>query len=240
MEVFSIAVYAISDLHLSTNTDKSMEVFGSGWTDYMNRIRSNWLNTVTDADTVVIGGDISWEMKLEDCESDFRFISSLPGRKIIFKGNHDYWWETLSKMTALVKKHNFNTIEFCNNNAFLADDVVICGTRWWLDPTSDEFGKDDDKIYAHELTRLENSLKAAELKKSENILAVVHYPPFTESGKVNKEISALFSRYKVKKCVYGHLHGAGLKKGVQGVIDGVEYKITSADYLDFTPVKISF
>lgn len=240
MEVFSIAVYAISDLHLSTNTDKSMEVFGSGWMDYMNRIKTNWLNTVSDNDTVVIGGDVSWEMKLADCESDFRFISNLPGRKIIFKGNHDYWWETVSKMNAFVKENNFNAIEFCNNNAFTADGVVICGTRWWLDPTSDEFGKDDDKVYAHELLRLENSLKSVAEQKSENILAVLHYPPFTESGEVNTDIMGLFSAYKVKKCVYGHLHGAGLKNGVEGVIGGVEYKIISADFLDFTPLKISF
>jgi len=239
MGVFYVAVFAISDLHLSTNTNKSMEVFGSSWSGYMENIFNNWSRVVSAEDTVVIGGDVSWEMKLKECRSDFSFIDSLPGRKIIFKGNHDYWWDTVSKMNDFVCENGFSQIEFCNNNAFSADNVAICGSRWWIDPTSDEFGKDDAKIYDHELIRLESSLSSAAGIGCDNILAVLHYPPFAEGGTVNKDISSLFSKFGVTVCVYGHLHGAGLKNAVEGKIDGVDYRLTSADFINFTPIRIS-
>ncbi len=233
-------IYAISDLHLSTNTDKSMEVFGDKWLGYMDRICTNWLHTVSDGDTVIIGGDVSWEMKLADCGSDFEFLNSLPGRKIILKGNHDYWWDTVSKMNAFVRENGFENIEFINNNAFAVEDVVICGTRWWADPTSDEFRGEDRKIYEHEILRLESSLREGIASGCSKILAVLHYPPFTDDGRVNEDISKLFTRYGVTKCIYGHLHGGGHSKAKEGVTDGVEYVLTSADFLNFTPKKITF
>lgn len=238
--VFTIGIYSISDLHLSTNTDKSMEVFGPSWFGYMDKIRERWLQTVKEEDTVIIGGDISWEMKLEDCVSDFEYLNSLPGRKILFKGNHDYWWETLSKMNAFAESNGFSTIEFCNNNAFLVEDTAICGSRWWIDPTCDDFKKEDEKISAHEFSRIESSLMSAYALNAGNTVAVLHYPPFTESGYVNEGISALFKKYNVKKCIYGHLHGLGLSKAKEGVEDGVEYILTSADFLEFTPKEIIF
>lgn len=238
--VFSVAIYGISDLHLSTNTDKSMEIFGPLWSGYMERIRNNWIKTVKDDDTVIVGGDVSWEMKLEDCISDFKYLSALPGRKILFKGNHDYWWETLSKMNSFVGENNFSNIEFCHNNAFVAENIAICGSRWWIDPTHEDFKKDDIKIYNHELSRIETSLAAARKTGAENIVAVLHYPPFTDNGDVNSDISSLFKKYNVKKCIYGHLHGEGLKKAVEGDFGGVEYILTSADFLKFTPKEINF
>lgn len=233
-------IYAISDLHLSTNTDKSMEVFGERWAGYMDKIRSNWLSQVSESDTVIIGGDVSWEMRLADCKGDFGYINSLPGRKIILKGNHDYWWETAAKMNSFVRENEFENIEFINNNAFEAEGVAICGTRWWLDPTSDEFSGDDRKIYDHELIRLEASLKEAAKLNCDNILAALHFPPFDEKGNVNGDIAEIFAGHSVTKCIYGHLHGVGHSKGVEGVFGGVKYHLTSSDFLQFTPKKITF
>lgn len=235
-----MAIFAISDLHLSTNTDKSMEVFGDKWADYMQRIRDNWCCTVGKDDTVVIGGDVSWEMKLSDCVSDFEFINDLPGRKIISKGNHDYWWETASKHSSFLANNGFENIDFIYNNAYCSEGVAICGTRWWDDPTTDGFDDEDLKIYNHELVRLENSLKQALKSGCNTTLVVLHYPPFTTEGNVNKDIAALFEKYNVSRCIYGHLHGAGLKNAVEGCFDGVNYSLTSADFLGFTPLKINF
>lgn len=233
-----MSIYAISDLHLSTNTDKSMEVFGEKWNDYMGRIARNWRETVGENDTVIIGGDISWEMKLDDCVSDFEFIQKLPGRKILSKGNHDYWWETASKHQHFKEKNGFDSIDFIYNNAYIAEGVAICGTRLWDDPSTDGFSEDDNKIYTHELLRLENSLSAASKLGCDRKIAVLHYPPFTTDGKVNKDISSMFSHYGVTCCVYGHLHGAGLKNAISGEFNGVNYCLTSADYLDFAPISI--
>lgn len=233
-------IFAISDLHLSTTTDKSMEVFGDRWSGYMDKIRVNWLSRVSESDTVIIGGDVSWEMRLADCGGDFEFINTLPGRKLILKGNHDYWWDTVTKMKSFVAENGFEGIEFINNNAFAAEGVAICGTRWWTDPSSDEFGGDDRKIYDHELIRLEASLKEASKLGCDNILVALHFPPFDEEGRVNGDIARLFAEYAVTKCIYGHLHGAGHSKGVEGAFDGVEYYLTSADFLQFEPMKITF
>lgn len=237
--MFSIGIYAISDLHLSTGTDKSMEVFGPCWSGYMERIRENWLETVSAEDTVVIGGDVSWAMRLRESLSDFEFINDLPGKKIIFKGNHDYWWETVSKLNSFVAENKFKDIYFVNNNAFEVSGVAICGTRWWSDPSSGDFKQADLKIYNHELLRLEASLKEAARLNCEKTLVVLHYPPFSESLQLNDDISRLFKSYNVSACLYGHLHGAGQKNAVSGEIDGVRYIFTAADHLKFTPLKIS-
>ena len=233
-----ISIFAISDLHLSTNTDKSMEVFGDKWTDYMNRISDNWNRLIGKDDTIIIGGDISWEMKLEDCVSDFKYINSLPGRKIISKGNHDYWWETSAKHKSFLESNGFSNIDFIYNNAFKVQDIAVCGTRWWNDPSADGFSDEDLKIYNHELIRLENSLKEACKLECDKKLVVLHYPPFTVDGFVNKDIAELFKCYSVDECVYGHLHGLGLKNAVEGVFFGINYRLTSADFLNFTPIEI--
>lgn len=235
-----MSIYAISDLHLSNNTNKSMEVFGEKWLGYTEKLFDNWKRTVTDADTVVIGGDVSWEMNLKNCAKDFEFIHKLPGRKIISKGNHDYWWETVTKMKKFISENGFTSIEFLYNNFYVAEGVAICGTRWFEDPESDNFKKDDLKTYAHELVRLENSLKEAKKSGCEKILAVLHYPPFTPDGEVNRDIKNMFEKYNVEKCIYGHLHGAGLKNVKEGCFFGTNYHLTSADYLDFLPIHINF
>ncbi len=214
-----------------------MEVFGEKWADYMDRIRDNWKIVISKDDTVIIGGDVSWEMKLEESVSDFEFIDKLPGRKIISKGNHDYWWETASKHKTFLEKNGFSTIDFLYNNSFEVCDISVCGTRWWEDKTSDKFGPDDLKIYSHELIRLENSLKDA---KNDKKIVVLHYPPFTADGELNSDIAQMFERYEVSECIYGHLHGPGLKNVVEGTFFGVNYRLTSADYLNFTPIEIKF
>lgn len=234
----AISIFAISDLHLSTNTDKSMEVFGDKWSGYMQKISENWKRLVSEDDTVIIGGDVSWEMKLADSISDFEFINRLPGKKIISKGNHDYWWETASKLKAFIVGNNFSNIEFIYNNAYSVQGVAICGTRWWNDPSSEGFGADDLKIYNHEILRLETSLKAASELGCEKIIAVLHYPPFNTAGNVNEDIKKLFEEHRVNECVYGHLHGLGLKNAVEGQFHTTNYRLTSADFLDFCPIRI--
>ncbi len=235
-----MSVFAISDLHLSTNTDKSMEAFGDRWTDYTRRISENWRRMVGEGDTVILGGDISWEMRLEGCVSDFEYINSLPGRKIISKGNHDYWWETAAKHKAFLESNGFENIEFLYNNAYSADGIAICGTRWWNDPTSDGFGTEDLKIYRHEILRLEASLERARSLNCEKTVAVLHYPPFDALGRVNVDVGGLFERYGVDVCLYGHLQGVGIKTAVEGKFGATNYHLTSADYLDFCPIRINF
>ncbi len=233
-----MAIFAISDLHLSTNTDKSMEVFGEKWGGYVQKIENNWNRLVKAEDTVIIGGDVSWEMKLADCVGDFGFLNSLPGRKIISKGNHDYWWETASKHNRFLSDNGFSDIEFIYNNAYIAENTAICGTRWWMDLTSEGFRAEDLKIYNHELLRLEASLKEGERSGCEKMIAALHYPPFKADGTVNDDIKELFHMYKVDLCIYGHLHGAGLKNAVTGQFGSTFYQLTSADFLDFTPYRI--
>lgn len=215
-----------------------MEVFGDRWANYTERIRDNWNSIVSKDDIVIIGGDVSWEMKLKDCVSDFEFINSLSGRKIISKGNHDYWWETASKHKEFLQDNGFSMIDFLYNNAFKVEDVAVCGTRWWNDSSADGFGGEDLKIYNHELIRLENSLKEACKLECNKKLVVLHYPPFAADGELNSDIADIFSRYEVRECIYGHLHGAGLKNAVEGTFFGVNYRLTSADYLNFTPIEI--
>lgn len=231
-----MSIFAISDLHLSTNTDKSMEVFGDRWQGYTQKIFENWNKIVTPQDTVIIGGDVSWEMKISNCVGDFQFISNLPGRKIISKGNHDYWWETVTKMNDFISENDFSNIEFLYNNAFSVENVAVCGTRWWESASTDE----DKKIYNHELVRLETSLSEGKKLNCEKTIAVLHYPPFEEDGSLNNDIKELFQKYNVDECIYGHLHGSGINKRVEGEFFGTKYHLTSADYLNFSPLPINF
>lgn len=217
-----------------------MEVFGKGWENYVERILKNWNETVNESDTVLIGGDVSWEMRLQDCVSDFSFIHNLPGRKIILKGNHDYWWDTAAKLRRFTIENGFDDIEFLQNNAAFTEEYGVCGTRWWNDPTSPEFKKDDLKIYNREIIRLENSLAEAKKAGCEKIIAVLHYPPFDNGGNVNSDVKRLFEEYNVAECVYGHLHGNGLANAAEGKFNATNYHLTSADYLDFCPIRINF
>lgn len=234
-----MAVYAISDLHLAYGIDKPMDIFGDRWVGYMQKIKDNWENTVGINDYVIVPGDISWATYLEQAVEDFRFIEALPGRKIISKGNHDYWWTTMSKLEKFLLEHDFATISFMHNNSLRKDEFIVCGTRGWKCPGDDEFGAEDRKIYDRELNRLELSLKSAwDLPEGGSIVAAMHYPPFNPAGEPS-EFVEIMRKYNVKICIYGHLHGNGFKGAVTGMVEGIEFKLVSADYLNFKPLRLS-
>ncbi len=239
-----MAIFTMSDLHLSLDTDKSMEVFGNKWNNYIERILTNWNKTVGEQDTVIVGGDISWAMHLKDCRKDFEFLNSLPGRKLLFKGNHDYWWESMTKMKAFAEECGFDTLTFMQNGALIAENALICGTRGWTLPGDGGFGPDDEKIYLREVLRLELSLKEGKALceargfEPSKVICVLHYPPFTKDGKADEGFVSLMRAYKVTHCVYGHLHSLGTASAVEGNVDGIEYCLVSGDYIDFSPVKL--
>ena len=224
-----MALYAIGDLHLSMSTDKSMEVFGESWKDYVNRIASS-LSTLSDADTLVLAGDTSWGMSLPEAEADFRFLDQFPGRKLLVKGNHDYWWTTVTKMQAFFAEKDIRTLGFLHNNCALYGDWALCGTRGWFweeEPHS-------TKVLNREVQRLETSLKAAEGRPS---LCFLHYPPFYQ-GYECPEILAVLARYRPAACFYGHLHGPAIRRALQENRGGTAFSLISADYLGFIPKKI--
>lgn len=233
-----VALYAIADLHLSFSTDKPMDIFGSQWDQYEEKIRDNWIRTVASTDTVLIPGDISWAMKLEDAAQDLRWIHELPGRKILLRGNHDYWWSSLSKMQKL-----YSDMDFLQNNYYVYDSaegpVAICGTRGWLSPNPNKFDENDRKIYERELLRLKLSLDAAVADGHDRLIVMTHYPP-TNDSKAYSGFQEIYEAYGVEKVVYGHLHSeSSFASGLQGVHGSVEYRLVSCDYLGFKPYLIS-
>ncbi len=239
-----MAIFTMSDLHLSLGTDKPMEVFGRAWDDYVNRIYNNWTSVVSQDDTVLIGGDVSWAMSLSECKTDFAFIDSLPGRKLLFKGNHDYWWESMTKMNAFVADNGFDTISFMQNNAVICEDALITGSRGWSLPGDSGFGEDDAKIYQRELLRLELSLRAgSELCDKNNwqaqkIICILHYPPFTKNHIPDEGVTSLLGKYGVTDCFYGHLHALAAHNAFEGCVENIRYTLSSADHLGFMPIKI--
>ncbi len=237
-----MALYAISDLHLSTltETDKSMEVFGTRWANYMDRIKNNWSKLVTDDDTVIIPGDVSWALSLEEALSDLKFIDSLPGKKIIGKGNHDFWWATMKKHYDFFEKHDIKTISFLFNNAAETEDFIIAGTRGWYhdeDAANAPDNTDFDKLVNRETLRLERSLKEAALLKTaapeKEIILFMHFPPFW-NGKESAPTIELLKRYGIKRVYYGHIHGNYTVDSTFTYSD-IEMSIISADYLGFVP-----
>ena len=230
-----MAIYTISDLHLSLGMEKPMDIFGEIWENHHIKIKENWINKVKEDDLVVLPGDFSWAMYLEDTKKDFEFLNSLPGKKILLKGNHDYWWNSLEKMKKFLKDNHFENIEFLQNNSFLWEDKIIAGTRGW------SFQEENaEKIIRRENLRLELSLKDGISKFGENkeIIVFMHYPPFNEYDKIELNIIKTLKKYNVKKCIYGHIHGAAGKDAIQGNIDGIEYIMASADQIDFDLIKI--
>lgn len=225
-----MSLFAIADLHLSLGTDKPMDIF-SGWNDYVTRLESNWRKLITDNDTVVIGGDISWAMKLEETYEDFKFINELPGKKIFVKGNHDYWWQTKKKIEDYLKSKNFSTISILFNNAYELDDYAVCGTRGWFYDVGDDA---DKKVINREAGRLRASIEAA-LKTGKEPVVFLHYPPVFQEREC-QEIMSVLLEYKIGKCYYGHLHGSGaFRYAVTGDYKGVEMHLISCDYLGFMP-----
>ena len=227
-----MALYTIGDLHLSLNSDKSMDVFGPGWANYVERIREGF-SALTEDDTTVLCGDLSWGMSLEESLEDLKFINSLPGRKILLKGNHDYWWNTARKMENFFKENGLDSLEILHNNCQYYGDIALCGTRGWFYELDSE-GTHNGKMMAREVGRLEASFQAAgEAEK----LCFLHYPPLY-TGYRCPEILALLQKYGVKRCFYGHLHGASHKRRIEGDCGGTDFALVAADYLGFTPLKI--
>lgn len=228
-----MALYTIADLHLSFSVDKPMDVFGTQWEGYVDRIKSGF-QCVGEDDTVVIPGDISWGMSLSESILDFKFIDDLPGRKIIAKGNHDYWWETVSKTNRAFSENGITTIEILHNNAFAVGEFAVCGTRGWF---YEEENGQSRKIYEREIGRLRRSLEEGKKLGKEKMLCFLHYPPIC-NGYECEEITDMLSKFDVHACFYGHLHGYGHKSAFNGVHKNVHYKLIAADYLAFTPFFI--
>ncbi len=227
-----MALFAIGDLHLSLGADKPMDVFGGAWDGYVDKLRAG-LSIIGPEDTTVLCGDLSWGMDLEAALPDFRFISAIPGRKILLKGNHDYWWSTAKKFYAFCRQYELENMELLHNCCFFYGDLAICGTRGWF-YEEDKDGEHDEKVFRRELGRLETSLKAAgEVEK----YCFLHYPP-RYRGYECPELIALMERYGVRQCCYGHLHGGSHKLAVQGLHGGVDYRMVSADYLGFRPLRL--
>lgn len=227
-----MALYTIADLHLPLGIDKPMDIFGKAWDGYVERLEYNWQRKVLPEDTVILPGDFSWATYLEQSERDFAFLNRLNGRKILLKGNHDYWWTTMNKLQGFVRERDFHDIEFLQNNSFRYENIALCGTRGWLHPALDGFGAEDRKIYDREVLRLELSLQAA--GECDAIYVFTHYPPISVQHDDNAFIR-MMKQYGVSKCFYGHLHSTSHRNAVNGVIDGIEYRLISADYLQFDP-----
>lgn len=227
-----MALFALGDLHLSFGVNKPMDIFG-GWENHAERIRENWYKNVADDDTVVIPGDISWAMNFEQALPDFRFIHELPGTKIISKGNHDYWWNTASKMNGFLSENGFDSIKILHNNAYAYEKYGICGTRGWINDNSEPA---DAKVLAREAGRLETSVKAAESAGLEPVV-FLHYPPLYGT-EYNYDILEVMYKHNVKQCFYGHVHGSAHKYAVNGERDGIMFTLVSGDYRQFCPYKI--
>lgn len=225
-----MSLFAIADTHLSFGTDKPMDSF-PGWNDYVDRIEKNWNKIVTNDDTVVIAGDISWAMNFDELKADFDFIERLKGKKIILKGNHDYWWNTSKKMNDFIESQRYKTISILFNNSYDIDGVSVCGSRGWLFDVDDEH---DEKVLNREVGRLRLSLESA---VNDEIIVFLHYPPVTTDTKCD-EILNLLKEYGIKKCYYGHLHGIAAKKAIDDVVDGIEFRLISCDRLGFVPKLI--
>ncbi len=228
-----MALYAIGDTHLSLGASKPMDVFGGAWENYVEKLQRGF-EAVKEEDTVVLCGDLSWGMSLEEALPDFQFLDALPGTKYIVKGNHDYWWTTANKMLNFWADHGLTTLHLLHNNCAFYGDVALCGTRGWFFDAQEALAE-TDKVYRRELIRLECSLQAA--GEAGEKVVFLHYPPKYQ-GYICQDIVDLLEKYNVSRCFYGHLHGPSHKLAIQGVAGGVDYRLVSADYLDFAPEKI--
>ena len=235
-----MAIFAIADLHLDTKSnEKSMEVFGNRWKDYVNKIQKNWCRLVKDSDTVLVAGDISWALNSEAAIPDLTWIDALPGKKLLMKGNHDFWWSTVSKMTKLLAENDIQSIDFLSNNAFEIENYILAGSRgWFTDRSMQNTAQviDYEKIMNREVIRLKMSLDAA--KKLQNcsqkeILVFLHFPPIWSDFRC-EEILALLKQYEIRRCYFGHIHGT-YTVSPSFLSDEIEFRMISADYLDFIP-----
>ena len=227
-----MSIYIIGDLHLGFAENKPMDIFG--WGDHISIIEKDWKEKVKEEDTVILAGDFSWATYLEDTKMDFEYINKLPGKKILLEGNHDYWWNTLSKMRTFIDENKFSNIDFLRNNGYLIEDKIIVGTRGWSFTESDN----SEKMISRELIRFENSIQdgISKQKNNEEIIAVFHYPPIAKG--VSSPFLEMMKKYNINRCYYAHLHGKSHQEAIQGEIEEIDFKLISSDYLGFKLVKI--
>lgn len=223
-------IYGIGDLHFDSTGEKPMDIFGDNWLNHEEQIMENWESKVKEDDLVLLPGDISWALKLKEGYLDLERIDKLPGKKIISKGNHDYWWESLNKMNNLGLKSIF----FLHNNFYQHRNVSIHGTRGWMSRDSDEFKESDEKIFTRELLRLRMSLDLARKAKPDKKIVMLHYPPFNNNGGPNEFVD-IMKEFDVDICVYGHLHAEGHRYAIEGEIEGIEFFCIASDYINFDP-----
>lgn len=229
-----MALYAIGDLHLCLGAPKPMDIFGGAWVGYMDKLKEG-MSVIRPEDTTVLLGDLSWSADLPNAKADFAWINRIPGRKIILKGNHDYWWSTAAKFDKFCKENGFENLYLLNNTCYEYNGYAICGTRGWFFE-EERSRQHDEKVFKRELIRLETSLKAAGDKQK---LVFLHYPP-RYKGYACREILVLLEKYEVRRCFYGHLHGGSHKLAMEGPWDGVNFKLVAADYLGFKPYPVIF
>ncbi|MGI5957941.1 MAG: metallophosphoesterase [Massiliimalia sp.] len=227
-----MSLYTLGDLHLSLGTDKPMDIF-RGWDNYVTLIEKTWNHLVAPEDTVVVPGDISWAMKLDEIQQDFAFIHRLNGRKILLKGNHDLWFSTKSKVENYIAQHGFDSIHILFNNSYEYEDYVLCGTRGWINEPGEAA---DKKILNREAGRLRMSLEDGK-KTGKEPIVFLHYPPIYGSNECY-EILDVMHEYGVKKCYYGHIHGNSCQWAINGERGGIEFRLVSCDFVQFTPVKV--
>lgn len=230
-----MAIYAIADLHLSFDerVEKPMSIYGKSWENHEERLKNNWENNISHDDVVIIAGDISWALKPEEALADLEWIHRLPGKKVLIKGNHELWWQSITKLNKL-----YDNMFFLQNTFYPVDETAICGTRGWICPGTDGFSQQDEKIYKRELLRMEMSLSEANKAGYKNVIVMMHYPPTNDKQQCSG-FTELFEKYDVSAVYYGHLHGKDVwPKGLQGNLNGVEYRLISLDYIDANPLKI--
>lgn len=237
-----MSLFVMADLHLYSSVNKPMDIFGARWTDHMPKIKKYWSSIVTNDDTVIVPGDISWGIDYNEAYEDFKFINALPGKKLIGKGNHDYWWGTMTKNRAFVKENGFDTIDFLYNNAYRVEDYIVCGTRGWYVDEKLQAGNTKDveyeKIVAREAQRLKMSLEEAVKLRTNNeqILVFFHFPPVFGSF-VCDEIVDILLEYDIKHCYFGHIHGTyNIPRTTN--YKGISFSLISSDYNNFVPMIV--
>lgn len=227
-----MSLYTIGDTHLSLGTAKPMDIF-QGWEGYVEKLKKNWNSIVKETDTVVIPGDISWAMNLEEFRLDAAFLNELPGKKLLIKGNHDYWWTTAKKINDFFNEYGFDSLSIIHNSAVIMDGIGICGSRGWF---YEEAGENYEKILNREVGRIETSLSIARKNNVEPV-AFLHFPP-VYGDMVCEEIIHVLKKYEVGRCYYGHIHGKAQKNAFEGLFEGIRFKMVSCDSVDFTPVLV--
>ncbi len=225
-------IYAIGDLHLDHSKEKPMDIFGENWIDHEEKIIKNWKEKIGDEDLVLIPGDISWALRLEEAAYDLELIHKLPGKKVFIKGNHDYWWQSLNKINKLA----FDSLYFIQNTSYIYEGIAIAGTRGWKSRDSEAFSDSDEKVYRRELMRLEMSLESIKEDVDKKIV-IMHYPPFDYDSSPSEFVD-IMEKYNVDICLYGHLHAEGHRHIVEGNIRGIDFHCVSSDYIEFNPKLI--